>query len=1058
MEKVNKKKQKLSLKQFCLRCIGLMLICLAIIGATNHTFIGTFFTYSFSFLFGYYYFVILFLFLIFGFRLTFSLSSFPFKKHISIWISVILLFISIISLSSIPLYDADNVTLSSFSQIYMEEMSAFSPKAFAPENFSSLINLSGGYLGLFFMTLFGSMWGLIGDCFFFGILLLVSLIILFVRPFKRAVDKEKEKQISDQYKSPYQNGTSTKASKNKPIPVKKTVNPSLVAPLTSDFGRSNQGGFVSSNKTAAENKQANPQPTIIIAPTPIYPSESHLSGANNPVDNSLLNQPFQRANAKPINSNFDTAQASVTTAERNAPQNNQSAIDYAALYHEQLRKNNELTKRLTEQQAQLQAKNEQASFIDTSRSQSTASRYYSQTDNKSIDHKTSNSSYSSYNNGYFSTLKRAEPSKPVPDIKKETDIKPSSSNLSQSKSYGLSPEEKDALLKRAQAFKANSLRTDNSTFDVAPDDDVGFVNQNVNSSFIPSRANSTNRAYHTNYNPLEAQAQKVRNLPEKDTGPKEFQVDLPAEQKEEVNAEQNSEEMLEQRYFEIKRRKREAEEQKLKAKEEAKKAAVYKYVSKAPRIYDYPLPDDNLLEDKDDSEKLIINSQAAQEKAKIINNFFENFRIQAKAISYTIGASVTRFNIQTEPGVRSEKIASLANDLQIALNGDKSVRIETVVEGRSTSGIEIGNAAPMAVPFKEVFMEIEKNTKDNLLLPIGKDISGKIVTYPLNDMPHLLVAGTTGSGKSVLVHSMIMTLIMRNYPSQLKLMLIDPKQVEFAKYNLEPHLYCPVVSNPASAITALQKLCEEMDRRYSVLSKWHCVKISEYLEKRRNREDQMEEMPNVVCVIDEFADLMQTGGDEVASCVQRLTQKARAAGIYLIIATQRPSKDVIPMTVKGNISCRIGLCCSTGVDSRVILDENGAETLLGKGDLLFKAPGKKSLIRAQSPFISNEDMERVLEYVHDKAGDPNYDPDFLDLEVKDEDPSVGKAQSFDDMYEEIKDYVMKTGIVSKSNIMRNFSISYSKSDQVIARLRSDGIVQSIQGGKNIVVQRKPMEE
>ena len=459
-----------------------------------------------------------------------------------------------------------------------------------------------------------------------------------------------------------------------------------------------------------------------------------------------------------------------------------------------------------------------------------------------------------------------------------------------------------------------------------------------------------------------------------------------------------------------------------------------------------------------DSDKLIVNNQSAQEKAKVINKVFNDFRIQAKAISFTIGASVTRFNIQTEPGVRSEKISSVLSELQIALNGDKSVRIETVVEGRTTSGIEIGNAAPMAVSFKEAFQEIEKHPESNLLLPIGKDISGQIVTYPLDQMPHLLVAGTTGSGKSVLVHSFIMTLIMRNYPSQLKLMLIDPKQVEFAKYNLESHLYCPVISDANSAIVALQKLCDEMDRRYSVLKQWECVKMSEYRAKRKGREDEMEEMPDVVCVIDEFADLMQTGGSEVAETVQRISQKARAAGIYLIIATQRPSKDVIPMVIKSNISCRIGLSCSTAVDSRVILDENGAETLLGRGDLLFKCPGKKSLIRAQSPYISNADIDTVLDYVKGHAGDPNYDPEFLDLEVKNDDPTNGKMEGEGDLYEEVKDFVMKTGIVSKSALMRNFSISYSKSDQFIARLRNEGIVQTIQGGKNVVVQRIPMEE
>jgi S-DNA-T family DNA segregation ATPase FtsK/SpoIIIE len=361
----------------------------------------------------------------------------------------------------------------------------------------------------------------------------------------------------------------------------------------------------------------------------------------------------------------------------------------------------------------------------------------------------------------------------------------------------------------------------------------------------------------------------------------------------------------------------------------------------------------------------------------------------------------------------------------------------------------------MAVPFREAFRVIEENTKDNLLLPIGKDINGKIVSFPLNDMPHLLVAGTTGSGKSVLVHCMIMTLIMRNYPSQLKLMLIDPKQVEFAKYNLEPHLFCPVISDANQAITALRKLCDEMDRRYKVLAQSGCVKMSEYRDKRKGHESTMEEIPDVVCIIDEFADLMQTGGDQVANYVQRISQKARAAGVYLIIATQRPSKDVIPMVIKSNIACRIGLSCSTRVDSQVVLDEPGAETLLGKGDLLFKCPGKKSLIRAQSPFISNKDMDTVLSYLKEKAGDPNYDPDFLDLEVK-EDPDDGIPSS-EDLYEQVKDFVMKTGIVSKSALMRNLSLTYTKADQFLGRLRQEGIV-VMSGGKNVVVKRESMED
>ena len=235
-----------------------------------------------------------------------------------------------------------------------------------------------------------------------------------------------------------------------------------------------------------------------------------------------------------------------------------------------------------------------------------------------------------------------------------------------------------------------------------------------------------------------------------------------------------------------------------------------------------------------------------------------------------------------------------------------------------------------------------------------------------------------------------------------------------------------------------------MEHRYTILRQNSVVKVADYRKKRRGHEKDLPPMPDIVCVIDEFADLMQTGGNEVAEAVQRISQKARAAGIYLIIATQRPSKDVIPMVIKSNIACRIGLSCSTAVDSRVILDENGAETLLGKGDLLFKIPGKKSMIRAQSSFISDEDMMEVLDYLKKEAGGPIYNPDFLETEEE------------LDIYNEIKDYVMDTGIASKSAIMRNFSISYQEAESVLNTLKEEGIIMSSANGKNVVVQRKEM--
>jgi len=537
----------------------------------------------------------------------------------------------------------------------------------------------------------------------------------------------------------------------------------------------------------------------------------------------------------------------------------------------------------------------------------------------------------------------------------------------------------------------------------------------------------------------EAKTEEEKPLPE----PEEEKV--PEKSPEEIQEE------IDAQYFARKTQEKLSRLKEKQDEEQRKKASLMQYVSAQPRTYHYPLPREDLLDDIQD-DKMSLNTEAGMEKAKVINEVFHEFNFAARVKSITIGASVTRFNVQTDPGVRADKLATLDQEIQIALKGDKSVRIETVVEGTDTSGIEIKNAAPMAVSFRSAFAQIE-NEPNPLLLPIGKNIDGRMITYPLDDMPHLLVAGTTGSGKSVLIHSMIMTLIMRNYPNQLKLMLIDPKQVEFAKYAMEPHLFCPVISDSESAINGLEMLCKEMDRRYTLLRNAGCVKISEYQKKRVGRESTMEELPLIVCVIDEFADLMQTAGDAVASSVQRITQKARAAGIYLIIATQRPSKDVIPMVIKANIPCRIGLSCSSQVDSRVILDENGAETLVGKGDLLFKCPGVKSMIRCQSPFISNDDMDRVLNYVKQNAGTPSYDPNFLDLEPK-KDALEEDEDSPEQQYEDIKDYVQTTGTCRKNSLIRNFGLSASKANLYLLRLMEEGIITKRPNDEYAVLRRR----
>ena len=553
-------------------------------------------------------------------------------------------------------------------------------------------------------------------------------------------------------------------------------------------------------------------------------------------------------------------------------------------------------------------------------------------------------------------------------------------------------------------------------------------------------------------NPLEAVARNVQPK-EKQEHTVEIKTSEPApemieEKKPAELTEEEKQRQTEKEYFRKKREKALEEAREKEARKLRKKQELLQFVSDVPKIYDYALPTDSLLSDHDDSKKMQTNNLAAEKRVEIINNVLRNYDVKAKAVSYTVGASVTRFNIETEPGERSDRISSLVDEFKRALNGDKTVRVETVVEGRSTSGIEVGNAAPMAVSFREVFENIEVNTKDNLLLPIGKDVSGNVIIYPLNKMPHLLIAGTTGSGKSVLVHSMILTLIMRNYPSQMKLILIDPKQVEFVRYRDCSHLFCPVISQPNTAVQALKKLVDEMERRFHMLSEYKLSNFEEYLAYRVGKEAFLPELPYLVCVIDEFADLMMVGGKDVTINVQRLGQKARAAGIHLIIATQRPSKDNVPMTIKANIPCRIGLSCSSQVDSRVILDEVGAETLLGKGDLLFKNPTKKSLIRAQSPFLANDEIDRVLAYVKDKAGTPVYDKAFIELaEMEEEDEAQIEEDPTKALYDRVKDFVINTGITSKESLMRNFQLSSQKAEQFLTTMASQQILMPGYEGK-----------
>ena len=448
----------------------------------------------------------------------------------------------------------------------------------------------------------------------------------------------------------------------------------------------------------------------------------------------------------------------------------------------------------------------------------------------------------------------------------------------------------------------------------------------------------------------------------------------------------------------------------------------------------YSLPPISLLKDRFNADESSRKIALANERLEKINACFNDLGIGASAISYTIGPSVTRFDIKMNPNVKTNVLCSIENDLAVRLGGNKTVRLETIVEGKDTSGIEIGNEISDVVSFKECMREVNKNTKDRLLFPLGKNISGDIITCRLDEMPHLLVCGTTGSGKSVFVHNIIVSLLMRNRPDQLKLMLIDPKRVEFTKYQNIPHLLCPIINSTDKAKIGLMKLTEEMERRYELFaSKGRgASNYKEYMEICDEME--YEKIPYIVLICDEFADFIE-GDRENAKLIQRIAQMARACGIYMVIATQRPSVKVITGDIKANIPSRIALSVSTQIDSRTIIDEPGAENLMGKGDLLAKVPNHKSIIRVQSAYLDNREIYEVCEYCRSQAP-VKYDPNFEDLTPKVVtpyemansglgDPSLMyKDFHNDDKYEEIKKFVIATGKCSTTKLQNTFGIGF----------------------------------
>lgn len=435
---------------------------------------------------------------------------------------------------------------------------------------------------------------------------------------------------------------------------------------------------------------------------------------------------------------------------------------------------------------------------------------------------------------------------------------------------------------------------------------------------------------------------------------------------------------------------------------------------------------------------------------KVLEDTFNSFGIDVKVERAEIGPSVTKYEVKPAVGVRVNRISNLADDLALALAA-KDVRIEAPIPGKSLVGIEVPNSEIATVTFRELWEQANTDPNKLLEVPLGKAVNGTVRTFDLARMPHLLVAGSTGSGKSVAVNGIIASILMKARPDQVKFMMIDPKMVELSVYNDIPHLLIPVVTNPRKAARALQKVVDEMENRYELFSHFGVRNIAGYNAKVEEFNAQSEQkqipLPLIVVIVDELADLMMVASKEVEDAIIRLGQKARAAGIHMILATQRPSVDVISGLIKANVPSRVAFAVSSGTDSRTILDENGAEKLLGRGDMLFKPIDENHPVRLQGSFISDDDVERIVGFVKNQA-DADYDDSFDPGEVSESDlKSGGGVQEGDPLFEDAKALVLETQKASASMLQRRLSVGFNRATRLMDELEAAGVIGPAEGTK-----------
>ena len=481
-------------------------------------------------------------------------------------------------------------------------------------------------------------------------------------------------------------------------------------------------------------------------------------------------------------------------------------------------------------------------------------------------------------------------------------------------------------------------------------------------------------------------------------------------------------------------------------------------VDETPGVY--VKPSINLLDPNKNKNVKTNSNETIANNIKALEQVFLDFEMHVKVIEVHAGPAVTQYEMEISKGTRVNKVLSISREIALALAA-KEVRIEAPIPGKNTVGVEIPNQTIVPVSMREIMeaMKLEKKLENSpLAAPLGRDIMGNVKYVEINKTPHMLVAGSTGSGKSVCINNIILSILMRTTPDEVKMVLVDPKKVEFNVYEGIPHLLTPVVTDPKKASAALQKIVVEMDDRYETFKNSGTKNIqtyNEYVDKelKKNPDCGLKRMPFILVIIDELADLMLVAAKEVEESIMRITQLARAAGIHLIVATQRPSTDVITGVVKSNIPTRISFAVSSSIDSRTILDMTGAEKLLGKGDMLYKPQDDNNPTRIQGSFVSDDEIKRVVDFIKKRCSGPKYSEKFQNLDANASSGGSGSMggggsnEPKDVLYDEILEYAIRMGQISASLIQRKYSIGYNRAARIIDNFEERGIVGPAKGSK-----------